>query len=361
MARKGQFGKSPIKLQNNFDLKRLLTILTVLLILSITLGIMIGPVSIPVYKVWNIVFYKIGLVNKGDWSSGIENIVWLIRFPRVLLAMLVGAGLAVVGVTLQAMVRNPLADSYILGISSGASVGAVLAIGFKISIVTGSLGVQAGGFIGAIITFLIVFLLSNHRGNISSGRLILSGIGVGYVFTGITSFITLTSNNRSLAGQVLAWTMGSLARASWFDLTLPAIVLLGATIYLVLESRDMNALSIGDETAITLGLNVQSFRKKLFVITSLLTGIMVAVSGTIGFVGLIVPHVVRILTGPDHRKVLPLSFFTGSIFLIWVDVLARTLFAPKELPVGVITSILGGPLFIFILIRFRSGYKEAFK
>lgn len=331
----------------------LIIFLGVLLLLSITLGISIGPVSISMKDVWSIALYKIGFIKQGSWSTGSENIVWLIRFPRVLLAVVVGAGLAVVGVTLQALVRNPLADSYILGISSGASVGAVLAIGLGVFTFAGNLAVQLGGFLGALVSFVIVFTLANFKGHISPGKLILSGIGVGYVFSGITSFITLTSSNKELAGQVLSWTLGSLARASWFDLTLPTVVLLIVAFYLILQARNLNALVVGDETATTLGLNIGKFRRNLFILTSLVTGIMVAVSGTIGFIGLMTPHIVRLFVRSDHRRVLLISVFVGSIFLIWVDVVARTTFAPIELPVGVITSILGGPFFLLMLLRMR--------
>jgi iron complex transport system permease protein len=246
-----------------------------------------------------------------------------------------------------------LADPFVLGISSGASVGAVLAIGFGFFSFAGIFGVQIAGFIGALASFLIVYYLAKTGGEISPTRLILAGIGVGYVFSGITSFITMTSGNRELAGQILAWTLGSLARATWYDLTLPFLVLILAIAYLLLQSRNLNALSVGDEVAMTLGLEVGKFRKKMFVIIALLTGIMVSVSGTIGFIGLIIPHIVRILVGIDHRRVLPISAFLGSVFLIWVDVIARTAFAPAELPVGIITSILGGPFFLLLLWRIR--------
>ncbi len=335
------------------SLRLIILILSVLLLFSVILGVSLGPVSIPIEEVWKIALYKIGLTERGNWSIANENIVWFIRFPRVLLALVVGGGLAVVGVTLQAIVRNPLADSYILGISSGASVGAVLAISSGIFTFAGSLAVQLGGFLGALMSFTIVFTLANIGGRISPGRLILSGIGVGYVFSGITSFITLTSSNKQLAGQILSWTLGSLARASWFDLTLPSLILLTVTIYLILQARNLNALVIGDETATTLGINVGNFRRQLFILTALVTGIMVAVSGTIGFIGLMIPHIVRLIVRSDHRRVLPISVFAGSIFLIWVDLIARTAFSPIELPVGVITSILGGPFFLLMLLRVR--------
>lgn len=337
---------------NNF--KFVLLTLVIILLISIIIGVSLGPVSISFSDVWHIIFYKFGLIERENWSSGIENIVWLIRLPRVLLAVIVGAGLAVVGVTLQALVRNPLADSYILGISSGASVGAVLAIGFGFLSSFGILAVQLGGFLGALISFIIVYFLTRKRGYLNPVRLILSGIGVGYFFSGITSFITITSDNKSLAGQVLSWTLGSLARASWFDLTFPSAVLLIITFYLVFQSRNLNLLVMGDETATALGLNVDKFRRKLFIFTALMTGILVAVSGTIGFIGLIVPHAVRFVVHTDHRKVVPLSVLVGGIFLVWVDVVARTTFVPAEIPVGVITSLLGGPLFLAMLLSIKN-------
>lgn len=331
----------------------LLLILLIFLLISVVMGILIGPASISIREIFNITFYKLGFLERGDWTMGVENIVWLIRFPRVLLALAVGAGLAVVGATLQTLIRNHLADPFILGISSGASVGAVLAIGFGFLSFMGIFGVQIAGFIGAFISFLMVYFLAKIEGQMRPTRLILAGIGVGYVFSGITSFITMTSGNRELAGQILAWTLGSLARATWYDLTLPLIILILVVAYLLLQARNLNALSVGDEVATTLGLEVGKFRSRMFVLISLLTGVMVSVSGTIGFIGLIIPHIVRIIVGFDHRKVLVLSTLLGSIFLIWVDVIARTAFAPTELPVGIITSILGGPFFLILLWRIR--------
>ncbi|MDD5467699.1 MAG: iron ABC transporter permease [Anaerolineales bacterium] len=327
------------------------------MLFSVTLGVMLGPVSIPAHVVWRVAAYKVGFIPPGDWSSGVENIVWLIRFPRVLLSFIVGGGLAVVGVTLQALVRNPLADAYILGISSGASVGAVLAIGFGALAIYGTFAVSIAAFMGAALAFLIVYLLANISGRITPGSLVLAGIGIGYVFSGITSFITLTSDKRQLAGQVLAWTLGSLARATWFDLTLPSLTLLLITGYLLLQSRSLNAMIVSDETAVTLGIHVDSFRRQIFTLVALMTGVMVAVSGAIGFVGLMVPHIARFVVGSDHRKVLPISVLAGSIFLIWADVLARgfhtPIDAPIELPVGVVTSVLGGPFFLWLLWRTR--------
>jgi iron complex transport system permease protein len=336
----------------------LLTALAAVLLLSITVAVVIGPVPIPVGQVWRIAWAQL-FPSVGDWTQAHVNIVWLIRFPRLLMAVCVGAGLAVVGVTMQAVVRNPLADPYILGISSGASVGAVLVLGLGAFAFAGAYAVSLGAFLFALLTFLLVFLLAQSGGRLSPARLILAGVACSYLFSGLTSFITLTSNNRELANSVLAWLLGSLAGSKWLDLTLPAAVLVVGALYLVLQARSLNALIVGDETAATLGVNVLAFRRRLFLVMSLLTGVMVATSGAIGFVGLMIPHLVRMLIGTDHRRVLPVAALVGSIFLIWVDVLARTAFAPQELPVGVITSLLGGPFFIWLLYTQRKTLREA--
>jgi iron complex transport system permease protein len=224
-------------------LQRLLWFLLLLLLLSLTFGVSLGPVPIPVAKVWGIAADRLGLSSGGDWSTAQANIVWLIRFPRVLLAAFVGGGLAVVGVTLQALVRNPLADPFLLGITAGASVGAVLAIGLGVFAFAGVYGVSVGAFAGALIAFLAVFLMAQRGGRMTPQRLILAGVAVSYVFSGVTSFLTITSENRLLAGQVLSWTLGSLARARWADLTLPALALLLGTLYLILQARALNALA----------------------------------------------------------------------------------------------------------------------
>ncbi len=341
----------------------LLVGLTVLLLLSVTMGVTIGPVAIPVGTVWPIVMAQ-SLQVLADlttlplsewirieetWSTSQLNIVWLIRFPRVLLGLFVGAGLAVVGVTMQALVRNPLADPYILGISSGASVGAVSVLAFGAFAFAGVYALSFGAFFGALLTFFIVFLMAQRHGRILPTRLVLSGVAVAYFFSGLSSFITLTSDNRELARAVLAWLLGSLAGTDWTELVLPVVVLTIGSLALTLQARSLNALIVGDETAATLGVDTTRFRRQLFVTVSLITGAMVAVSGAIGFIGLIIPHVVRLLVGTDHRRVLPIAIFVGGIFLIWVDIIARTAFAPTELPVGVITSLLGGPFFLWML------------
>jgi iron complex transport system permease protein len=333
-------------------------VLVLALLLSLTLAVTIGPVPLSMLTVWQIAWSRLTGIA-GDWTAAQENIVWMLRFPRVLLAAVIGAGLAAVGVAMQAVVRNPLADPYVLGISSGASVGAVLVLG------TGALGflglyaVSAGAFTGAIVSFTLVFLIATAGGQLSPLRLVLAGMACGYSLSSLTSLIVLTSENRELARNAMEWMLGSLGGTAWSDLGLPALVLAAGTMWLSLNGRALNALLVGDDTARTLGIDVTRLRILLFVVLSLLTGVMVAVSGAIGFVGLVIPHIVRMLVGMDHRRVLPVAVLVGATFLIWVDVAARMSFAPIELPVGVITALLGGPFFVWMLVAQRWKSREA--
>ena len=328
-------------------LRLLLGALLVFLVLSVTFGVTIGPVYISPATVWKIIISHVFGLAQGDWSTGQDNIVWLIRLPRVLLAGVVGAGLAVVGVAMQATVRNPLADPYILGTSSGASVGAVAVIMLGYNFFDPySLSVMA--FLGALVSFFLVFLLAQTGGRVSPTRLILAGVATAYVLSAITSLILFLGDERAIR-VVLFWMLGTLAGAKWEFLTLPAVALALGVMVLILQSRSMNALLAGEETATSLGVDTQSFRRQLLVVSALLTGVMVAVAGAIGFIGLMMPHIIRLFLGPDHRKVLPASALAGGIFLIWVDVAARTVVQPQELPLSVITALVGAPFFLWLL------------
>jgi len=331
-------------------------LLALALVFSITIAITWGTVSIPSSTVWHIaadqVLQLLGVqaVEPPPWSIQQFQIVWMIRMPRVLLAALVGGGLAVVGVVMQAMVRNPLADPYLLGVSSGASVGAVAVLAYG-SLAVGAYGLTAGAFTGALVATCVVYLLAHVQGRIHATRLILSGVAVGYVLVGITSLITLTSGQRELAAALMTWTLGTLAGTQWDELGLPVLVLLVSIAWLLLQARALNALGSGEETAVTLGVNTHALRRKLFLVVSLVTGTMVAVSGAIGFIGLVIPHITRMLVGTNHRRVLPVAALSGAIFLVLVDLLARTWLAPTEIPVGVVTSLIGGPFFVWMLVR----------
>ena len=335
-------------------LSLILAVLGVTAVLSVTLAVTIGPVYISPITVWQIIVSHILSVSPGDWTAGQDHIVWLIRLPRVLLAGVVGAGLAVVGVAMQATVRNPLADPYLLGTSSGASVGAVLVIMLGINFLAPySLSILA--FVGAVGSFVLVFAISQTGGRVSPTRLILAGVATAYVLTAVTSLILFLGDERAVR-SVLFWMLGTLSGAEWSFLGLPAAALLLGISILVLKCRSMNALLAGEETAITLGVDPQGLRRQLLVLTALITGVMVAVSGAIGFVGLMMPHIVRLVVGSDHRIVLPASALAGAIFLIWVDVIARTIVQPQEIPVSVITALLGAPFFLWLLRWRRQAY-----
>ena len=336
-----------------------LVALSGVLALSITSSVTIGPVKIEPLNVWRIVAahsLPLGLgaqVDVRDIPAAQDSIVWAIRMPRVLLAGVIGAALAVVGVAMQAMVRNPIAEPYLLGVSSGASTGAVLVILWGLFRSWGQYALSGAAILFGLLTFGIVFALSQRGGRITPLRLVLVGIAVSQVFSAITTFITFRASRQEGIQSALFWLAGSMAGARWEHLGVPALALLAGTGALLTQARSMNALAAGEETAVTLGVDTTRFRAWLMIVSALLVGTMVAVAGSIGFVGLIMPHIVRIVFGADHRRVLPLSAICGAIFLIWVDVGARMIAAPQELPVGVITSAIGGPFFLWLL-RLRS-------
>ncbi|WP_246589660.1 FecCD family ABC transporter permease [Desertibacillus haloalkaliphilus] len=319
-----------------------------------TLAIMLGPVSLQPDLVWKVAFSKLPYLGEWievTWPTSYEHIIWDIRFPRVLLGAVVGAGLAVVGVAIQALVRNSLADPYILGVSSGASVGATLVIILGAFHILGQYALTFAAFIGALCSVLFVFLLAQVGGRISTVRLLLAGVAVSMMLSAVTNFIVISAPRQEGMRDALFWMMGSLAGAKWDQLLIPTLVLLFVFAFLLLQSRSLNLLLMGEETAATLGINVNLFRKSLIILTALLTGVLVAVSGAIGFIGLMIPHIVRLFVGSNHKHVIPVSACVGAIFLIWADVFARLVLAPQELPIGIITALCGGPFFIWLLRR----------
>jgi len=279
------------------------------------------------------------------------QIVWQIRAPRVVLAAVVGGGLAAVGVAVQALVRNALADPFILGVSSGASVGAVGVSVFGALGVLGVHAVSAGAFLGALAASAMVYLAARSRGGTTPLRLVLTGVAMAFGFQALLSVIIYLVPDTEATSAVLYWTMGSFGAATWGALPVVALTVLIGLVGLHRLSRRLDVLSLGDETAASLGVDAVVLRRRLFVLTSVVTGAMVAVSGAIGFVGLVVPHVVRIMTGAGHRRVLVIAPLAGAVFMVWVDLASRTLVAPRELPLGAITALVGVPVFITLMRR----------
>lgn len=287
-----------------------------------------------------------------DWPASTEAIIWISRLPRVLMAMAVGAALAMAGVVLQAIIRNPLADPYVLGISSGASTGAAIAIVFFTGI--GGLALLSGAaFGGALLATLSVLLLGGLGRSASPLRLILAGMAVGYAFSSITSFIIFASDSPEASRSVMFWMLGSLANTHWQTAQFSALIALLAVLILMTTSRFLDALAEGDESALALGISPHATRLVLMLLVSLVVATMVAGAGSIGFVGLVVPHLARWLVGVRHHRLLPASALVGATVLVLADLGARTLFAPQEMAIGVVTGLVGAPLLLLLLNRAR--------
>ncbi|MBM3611362.1 MAG: iron ABC transporter permease [Alphaproteobacteria bacterium] len=320
------------------------------LVLSVSAGVSIGAVPIPAATVWGVILDRLwpGLVTP-DWSPGGAAIVWDLRLPRVLLATLVGAGLALVGAVLQAVTRNPLADPHLLGISSGAAFGAILAL-LHTGMFLGLATVPLLAFGGALGATLLVLAVASFAQATSADRLVLTGVAVSFIVMALANVLIFLGDPRA-THTVVFWMLGGLGLAQWAHLVWPALVLAGAALWFRVVAGSLNAMTIGDETAATLGTPVASFRLTAFVVAAMVTGVMVAFSGIIGFVGLMIPHIVRLVVGGDNARVLPASMLAGATFLVWADIAARTLMRPEDMPIGIVTGLVGGVFFVWLLRR----------
>ncbi len=320
------------------------------LVASMSVAVSVGAIGIPMQTVWGVLANKLvpGVVTP-DWSAGREAIVWDIRFPRAILACCVGAGLAIVGASLQSVTRNPLADPHLLGISAGGAFGAILAL-LHTGMFLGLLTVPLMAFLGALGATMLVLAVSQFAVATSADRLILAGVAVSFIVMSLANVLIFLGDPRA-THTVVFWMLGGLGLAQWSQLIYPLAVLVFCGIYLWLNASSLNAMTIGDETASTLGIPVARFRLTVFVVGALITGVMVAFSGIIGFVGLMVPHIVRLLVGGDYRRVLPVAAIFGAIFLLWADILARTVMAPDDIPIGIVTGLIGGIFFVWLLRR----------
>ena len=327
----------------------MLIALGALLLVSCVVSLGFGPARVPVDVVWRILLHKRFGLGVPDWSAGQEHIVWLIRVPRMLLGALVGAGLALIGAVLQAVTRNPLADPHLLGVTSGATLGAVIVV-LHVGEIVGLLTLPIAAFIGALSSMFLVLGIANRQGRLDSDRLLLCGVAVSFVMMAIANLLLFMGDHRA-SSAVMFWMLGGLGLARWELLAVPALSVLLGLLLLIGMARPLNALMAGEQTAVTLGLNARAVRLRVFVIASLMTGVLVSISGSIGFVGLMVPHIARRMIGAEHRRLLPVCLLLGSVFLVWVDVAARTLIAPEDLPIGVATAALGGLFFIALMRR----------
>ncbi len=330
--------------------KTVFIILLLILAVSGFSAMTVGSASIPFSDILRIVFPGI-FSGAGSLPASFTTIIMKIRLPRVILAVITGMGLAVSGTVFQGIFRNPMANPYVLGISSGAAfaVSLSLILGMQLTFM-GMTAVSVSAFAGGIGTaFIVYFLSGNGRSTFS---LLLSGIAMNFFLSALTSLVMYL--NRDQIENIVYWTMGSFNAASWEKIIISGPVVIAGSLILIIFSKDLNIMTMGDDTAKSLGVNVRSKRLLFLIISTVITAGAVSVSGVIGFVGLIIPHIMRILTGPDHRTLLPVSMVAGGIFLLISDTLARTVLSPTEIPVGIITSLFGAPFFIFLLARGRN-------
>lgn len=331
-----------------------------LLVFSLLAAVTFGSTDIPISDVYGVISRKLyHLVFLGDsgWGDGsLFRAVWYIRLPRLVLAMAIGAGLATCGVVMQAIVKNPLADPYVLGISSGASLGATSAILLGVGAAFGSNSVGVMAFLGAFVVSLAVVGLANIGGRANSVKLLLAGTALSSVCSAFSNFIVYIAHDREGIQTVTYWMMGALGGATWeIDGTVLLVVLAGIVFFLT-QYRTLNLMLLGDETSITLGTDLHKWRQLYLLVCAAIVGFSVYAAGMIGFVGLVIPHVVRMLYGTDHKRLLPISALVGAIFLIWADVACRTILPGQELPIGILTSMIGAPCFIYLMARKRYGF-----
>ncbi|EHN15018.1 FecCD family ABC transporter permease [Clostridium sporogenes] len=351
--------KQILKCKNNCTLKFILLIIVLFVITTVC--ITFGSVKIDVDVTFKSLINNI--LNKEifakDWPNNIDNIVFKLRLPRLLLAIVSGGALALVGILMQTLTRNSLADPYILGISSGASAGATLSIVLGILSSFGHLGIALGAFLGSLIASIMVFKISGVSKVYSKTKLILTGVAVSSIFTAVTNFIITFAKNDSLVKSAVFWTIGSLAGANYNQVKFSLVIMVITSILSMLLYKDLDAMLLGEAVAKNIGINTKFIIRFIMIASTLLTGTIVAFTGVIGFVGLIVPHIARQMVGSSHKKLIPFGIVIGSILMVITDTIARTVLSPQEVPIGVITAFLGGPFFLYLMQKstYRFGGK----
>lgn len=325
--------------------------LGVSLILVLILGINVGAVNLRPDWIAQILLNHLSgrELFPTVWPEYTDGIVWGMRFPKVLVAAAVGGGLSLVGILMQAMTKNSLADPYILGISSGASTGATAILLMGSLPVIGHVPVQTGAFLGAMLSSLLVFVLAGTSGRFNSTKLVLSGVAVSAIFSAVTNVLIFMSTEKMKVNSALFWMTGSFGSAEWEDVPVAVIALAVTLAAALLLSGSLDALLLGEDIAVTMGVNVRVIKAVILLAGSVVTGVMVSMSGVIGFVGLVVPHISRTIVGTVHRRLVPFAVLLGAVFMVLCDMFARVVAAPSELPIGVVTALLGAPFFLFLL------------
>ena len=335
--------------------------LIALLVLSILLSASIGQVEIPLSDTFKILMdrlFHVKLAGYAEISSAYFNVVWMIRFPRALIAAAVGIGLSLCGIVMQAAVENPLADPYILGISSGATLGATFAlmVGVGTLPLIGQASVSASAFAGALLASFLVLFFANIGGHATGAKLVLSGTVINSMFSAFSNIMIYFANNAQALQNITFWIMGSTASATWSKVPAILVIVALTALFFLTQSNTLNLMLMGEEAATTLGINLTFWRRVYLIIASLITGILVSGCGMIGFVGLVIPHISRAIFGANHRVLTPYTILFGGIFMVLTDLLSRSLVSGSEVPVGIITAALGAPVFLYMLLKKDYGF-----
>ena len=331
--------------------------MVVILFFAFIMATTLGSVDLDESIVGKVIINEIANkeVYEPTWDESTTTILWTIRIPRILTAFVVGAGLTLCGILMQVLTKNPLADPYVLGISQGASAGAVSVIMYGYLSFLGGYGTMVGAFGGAIISIMLALKIATIRNKVTATQLVLAGIAVSALFGAITNFMIYhTKTGSDKVKTATYWMMGSLSGASWERLKYATIAFVICFAFIMLLTRQLDVLLLGDDVASTVGLNTDRLKTIIILIATLLTGIIVSISGTIGFVGLTIPHITRSIVGTKHKRLAPASMLVGGTFLVIADILSRVLVAPEELPIGVVSAFFGAPFFLY-LIRKSNG------
>lgn len=329
------------------------------LLLSLLAAVSFGTVSIPLGQVYEVILGELrALLPGGTVSAGgsVRDVVWLIRLPRLVLAVGVGMALSVCGAVMQAIVKNSLADPYVLGVSSGAYLGASLAMLLGLGGFLGGSAMGVLGCAGALLVSLGVMALANLGGRSNAVKLLLAGTALSAVCSGFSNFFIFLLNDDHAASAVVQWSMGSLAAADWGSNAVIVTVAVLGTLFFWTQYRNLNLMLLGDDCAVTLGTDLHRWRLIYLTVAAVMVGFAVYKAGLIGFVGLLIPHVVRMVFGTDHKKLIPIAALLGAIFLVWADVLCRVILPGNELPIGVLTALVGAPVFVYLMARKKYGF-----
>lgn len=335
--------------------------LLALLVLSILLSASTGQVEIPLSDTFKILMerlFHVKLAGYAEIPSAYFNVVWMIRFPRALIAAAVGIGLSLCGIVMQAAVENPLADPYILGISSGATLGATFALMVGVSTLPliGQASVSVCAFAGALLASFLVLFFANIGGHATGAKLVLSGTVINSMFSAFSNIMIYFANNAQALQNITFWIMGSTASATWSKVPVILVIVALTALFFLTQSNTLNLMLMGEEAATTLGINLTFWRRIYLIIASLITGILVSGCGMIGFVGLVIPHIARAIFGANHRVLTPYTILFGGIFMVLTDLLSRSLVSGSEVPVGIITAALGAPVFLYMLLKKDYGF-----